>query len=168
VISEFRGDRLVARREVSEELRVPSTRSSCVRELVRTLIEVGAVVVLYSQLARRPVEFQHFSQMPYLTTGHTTTTGVLPVLADATEERFCQYSFEIDRSVGLETYPLPADTWKTPKSVFCQRRRSGILGTYMAAVLPCLGKPGRLRQSAKCSAIEGGEHHTMVAVVECR
>jgi len=49
---------------------------------LRTLIEVGAVVVLFVELVHAHRNLQ--SQSPYLTTGHTTTTRVLPVLADAT------------------------------------------------------------------------------------
>ncbi len=47
--------------------------------------------------------------LPYLTTGHTTTTRVLPVLSDTAKGFTRQYAFGV---IGqfVATYPLPADT----------------------------------------------------------
>jgi hypothetical protein len=59
----------------------------------------------------------------------------------------------VDRFVA--TYPLPADTWRNTKLAGRSRGPGERvqLGTYMAAVLSCLGKPGRLRQLALRSAL---------------
>jgi hypothetical protein len=89
---------------------------------LRTLIEVGAVVVLFVELARVPLNPK--SPSPYLTTGHTTTTRMLSVLADTTGEIFRQYGFDV---IGrfVATYPLPADTWGKQSQHF-GRERNGI------------------------------------------
>jgi hypothetical protein len=81
---------------------------------LRTLIDVGAVVVLFVELAHVPRIRNR--QSSYLTTGHTTTTRVLSVLADTTGRVLRQYGFDgIGRFVV--TYPLPADTWRTRVSI---------------------------------------------------
>ncbi len=55
-----------------------------------------------------PVEIWN-REPPYLTTGHTTTTRVLPVLSDTARGILRQYVFGV---IGrfVVTYPLPADT----------------------------------------------------------
>ena len=72
-----------------------------------TLVEIGSVVVLFVELAKR-FESGGFVST-YLTTGHTTTTRMLSVLADTSEKGCCQYRFgRVDQFVV--TYPLPAET----------------------------------------------------------
>lgn len=76
---------------VSLEVEVAHTDLSKVTGVV--FIDVGAVVVLQGKSNRESAIPSLSTQMcwisieilfPYLTTGHTTTTGMLPVFSDAT------------------------------------------------------------------------------------
>ena len=77
------------------------------------------------------VSYRIGNSSSYLTTGHTTTTRVLSVLADTSGENFCQFGFEI--SVGsVATYPLPAETYKS--------RRVSIILTISPKTVTILGR----------------------------
>jgi hypothetical protein len=69
------------------------------------------MVMLFQVLAERTDRIVNRSLPTYLTTGHTTTTGMLSVLSDTAANTPSQYLIErIGRPIA--TYPLPAETWR--------------------------------------------------------